>query len=121
MGVRQGCVLSTLLFNVVIDWILSCTIEDKKRGSRSKLSKTLEDLDYADDLACVSHSHRDMQEKTNGLKSFPSQAGLRVNSTKTEVMELNIKNPTPIKLGDEVLRYVNRFTYLSSVFIVDSQ
>ena len=57
-----------------------------------------------------------MQKKTNRLKSFASQAGLRVNSTKTEVMALNVNNTTPIKLGDEVLRYVDRFTYLGSVF-----
>ena len=44
-----------------------------------------------------------MQEKTNRLKSFASPAGLRVNSTKTE-------------LGDEVLRYVDRFTYLGGVY-----
>ena len=31
-------------------------------------------------------------------------------------MALNINNPTPIKLGDKVLRYVNQFTYLRSVF-----
>ena len=115
-GVGQGYVLTTLLFNFVVDWILSRTIEDKKRGIRWKLSTTLEDLDYADDLAFVSHSNRDMQEKTNRLKLFASQAGLRANSTKTEVMALNVNNPTPIKLGDEVLRYVDRFTYLGSVF-----
>ena len=115
-GIRQGCVLSTLLFTFVVDWILSYTIEDKKRGHRWKLSTTLEDLNYAGDLAFVSHSHRDMQEKTNCLKLFASQTGLRVNSTKPEVVALNVNNPTPIKLGDEVLRYVDRFTYLGSVF-----
>ena len=31
-------------------------------------------------------------------------------------MTLNVNNPTPIKLGDEVLRYVDRFNYLGSVF-----
>ena len=31
-------------------------------------------------------------------------------------MTLNVNNPTPITLADEVLRYVDRFTYLGSVF-----
>jgi len=31
-------------------------------------------------------------------------------------MALNVNNPTAIKLGDEVLRYVGRFTYLGSLF-----
>ena len=70
-GVRQRCVLSTLLFNFVIDWILSRTIEDKKRGIRWKLSTALEDFDHADDLAFVSHAHPDMQEKTNRPNHLP--------------------------------------------------
>jgi len=31
-------------------------------------------------------------------------------------MALNVNNPAPIKLGNEVLRYVDRFTYLGRVF-----
>lgn len=31
-GVRQGCVMSALLFNIVIDWVMRRTTEDKPRG-----------------------------------------------------------------------------------------
>jgi hypothetical protein len=31
------------------------------------MSEMLEDLDFADDIALLSHRHRDMQEKTNQL------------------------------------------------------
>ena len=33
-GVRQGCVMSTLLFNLVVDWIMWRTTEDQIRGIR---------------------------------------------------------------------------------------
>ena len=33
-GVRQGCVMSTLLFNFVEDWIMQPTAEDQIRGIR---------------------------------------------------------------------------------------
>ena len=34
-------------------------------------------------------------------------------------MALNMNNPTPIKLGDKDLKYVDRFTYLGSVLTTD--
>ena len=33
-GVRQGRVMSALLFNIVIDWVMRRTTEDKTRGIR---------------------------------------------------------------------------------------
>jgi len=33
-GVRQGCVMSALLFNMVIDWVMRKTTEDASRGIR---------------------------------------------------------------------------------------
>ncbi|RUS68725.1 hypothetical protein EGW08_023513 [Elysia chlorotica] len=61
-GVRQGCVMSALLF-ITIDWVMRRTTEDKPRGIRWNLFSTLEDLDFADDLALISHTHNHMQEK----------------------------------------------------------
>ena len=67
-GVRQGCVMSALVINIVIDWVLSQATEDRRRGIRWTLSTVLEDLDYADDTALLSHSFSHMQEKTDRLK-----------------------------------------------------
>ena len=92
-GVRQGCVMSALLFNIVIDWVLSRATEDKRRGIRWKLSTVLEDLDYADDIALLSHSFHDIQEKTDSLNRFARQVGLQVNPIKTEVLPVNISAP----------------------------
>ena len=52
-SVRQPCALSTLLFNLVINWVLSRTTEDQKHGIRWTLFATLKNLDYADDLALL--------------------------------------------------------------------
>ena len=64
-GVRQGCVMSTFLFNLVVDWIMHRTTEDQVRGIRWTPFSYLEDLDYADDLALLSHTHTHIQEKTH--------------------------------------------------------
>ena len=52
-GVRQGCVMSSVLFNLVIDWMMRRTTEDQPRGIRWTLFVTLEDLDFADGLALL--------------------------------------------------------------------
>lgn len=56
-GVRQGCVMFALLFNLVIDLVMCRTTEDKARGIRWTTFSILEILDFADDLALVSHGH----------------------------------------------------------------
>ena len=55
-GVCQGCVMSVVLFNPVIDWVMQHTTEDQPRWIRWTLFETLEDADFADDLALLSHS-----------------------------------------------------------------
>ena len=64
-AVRQGSVLPALLFNIVIDWVLSRTTEDRRRGIGWTLSTVLEDVDYANDIALLSHSFTGMQEKSD--------------------------------------------------------
>ena len=72
-GVRQGC---ALLFNLAIDWILSRTTEDEKQGLQWTLFSTLEDLEYADDLALLSHTHSHIQKKIVCLSSYATKVGL---------------------------------------------
>jgi hypothetical protein len=40
--------MSTLIFNLIIDWVMSTTTEDAARGIRWNISSTLEYLDFAD-------------------------------------------------------------------------
>ena len=99
-GVRQGFVMSTLLFNLVVDWIMRRTTEDQIRGIRWTPFSYLEDLDYADDLALLSHTHTHIQEMTQRLNTFAKQVGLHISSKKTEIMALNTTNTRPIQIDN---------------------
>ena len=68
-GVRQGCVMSSLLFIIAIDWVMKRTVQNSNTGIRWTLFSNLEDIDYADDLALLSHTERHIQNKTSDLQN----------------------------------------------------
>ena len=118
-GVRQGCVMSSLLFNLVIDWVMRRTTEGPQRGIRWTPFTYLEDLDFADDLALTSHTHSHIQDKTNRLCEYGGQVGLTVSLKKTETMILNSNDQTPVKAYGTDLPTTEEFTYLGSKVRVD--
>ena len=59
--------MSFLLFNNAINWIMKRTTAEGPMGICWTLTSTLEDLDFADDLALLSHTYEHMQEKTTRL------------------------------------------------------
>jgi hypothetical protein len=49
-GVKQGCILSPLLFDVTLDYVMSKVLKNSS-GIRWGLS----DLNYADDMCLIAH------------------------------------------------------------------
>jgi len=62
-GVKQGSILSPLLFNVTLDYVMSKVCKESE-GIRWGIWGKLMDLDYADDICLLTHSTRTMQKKT---------------------------------------------------------
>ena len=118
-GVRQGCLLSPLLFLLTIDWIMKATTENKRNGIQWTLWSQLEDLDFADDLALLSHSHQQMQDKTQDLARISQSTGLIIHPGKTKVLKININRDEGIRINDKTIEEVDSFTYLGS--IIDSK
>ena len=118
-GVRQGCMISPFLFILCIDWIMTQTTSNKRTGIQWSLTEQLEDLDFADDLALLAHTHQQMQDKSSKLETTAALLGLKINASKTKLMRINTKNNSPINMDQNQLEEVTTFTYLGSIIAVD--
>ena len=114
-GVKQGCILSPFLFLLTIDWIMKTTTSGKKTGIQWTLWSQLEDLDFADDLALLSHSHQQMRAKTDYLVQVSKQTGLKVHPDKTKILKINHTVPENIEIDGKPIEEVESFTYLGSI------
>lgn len=118
-GVRQGCLLSPILFLIVLDDILGTAIDGIDRGICWKFDEQLGDLDFADDICLLATKHSDMQNKLQDLKAESEKCGLKINIKKTKAMKINSTADSNFKIGTEDIELVENFTYLGSVITPD--
>ncbi|VDO53581.1 unnamed protein product [Schistosoma margrebowiei] len=79
----------------------------------------LDDQDFADDLALLSQTHQQMQEKTNSVAAASAALGLNIHKHKSKILRYNTACTNPITTDGEDLEDVKAFTYLGS--IIDGQ
>ena len=87
----------------------------KRNGIQWTPWTQVDDLDFADDLALLSHTHQQMQEKTTIISTHSACLGLTIHKGKSKILKVNNNNTTPIRLEGEALEEVESSTYLGSV------
>ena len=119
VGLRQGCVLSPLLFIIYMNWMdkLSRTDECVTIG-RYKISRLL----FADDLILLASSESGPQHAFNGFAAACDIAGMKISISKTEVLHL-LRNPVQcsLQVGRVSLKQVKKFKYLGVKFMNDGR
>ena len=144
-GVRQGCILAPVLFNIFllcVTQLLHKEIEDnsgvtvvyrldgnlfniRRLQATTKLHRVrVLELQYADDCALVAHTPQDLQAVLDAAVKAYSRMGLTINITKTEVVcqwSTNIPPTPPIfNITGKNLSVVPSFKYLGSILSEDN-
>ena len=103
IGLRQGSVLSPLLFIAVLDLI------SRKTVVKDAMKKFL----YADGLALVANGKQELQEILEEWNGLFTRNGLKLNLKKTEVLHIgHQKEELVIELEGKKLTQRNIFVYL---------
>ena len=118
-GVKQGSILSTVLFNIYMDTLLyklkdlgnGCHIGHKFYGA----------LAYADDLVLLSPSVKALQEMINLCEIFGTEYSLQFTERKTECIRFgeNIKANPPIYMSGSKLQWKTQVKHLGNMISSD--
>jgi hypothetical protein len=114
-GVRQGCLLSPMIFLMAIDRIMRRTTTNSKSGIQWTLTQRLQDLNIADNECLLLHKQQLAESKLNRLTEEAGKTGLNINIRKTELMKVNNKQYVLVKLQRIDIKETDNFTYLVSI------
>ena len=122
VGVLQGCVLSPLLFNIMLEVVMALGEESVNLGATISGTKC-NNLRFADDISLITENESDLQTLVDLLQESSKRFGLKISTAKTEIqcISRNSVVSMSIKIDDTELKQVEDFTYLGGVISSDGR
>ena len=112
VGVRQGCIISPQLFNILLEFVMTYATCDTTAGIHIQ-GQLVNNLRFADNIALLAQSNEDLQTLVTAVYTSSSNMGLKINIGKTEVQVISKKDITmDIRINNTPLKKVEDFIYL---------
>ena len=114
-GVRQGCPLSPILFNLYVNDLFNIIDQNSTPDVYLKESNKINALMYADDLVLISRSKEGLQRQIDALQEYCQKWKLDINIKKTKTMIFNRGNKiikADFNVAGVKIENVKSFTYL---------
>jgi hypothetical protein len=105
-GVRKGCILSPIIFLLVLDNVMRKTLGNRKRGTQWGMKDRLEDLEFANDICLLSQRYSDMKDKLIRLEQEAMPAGLNTNVNKTKEMRINAQIEEKLSITNKEIEHI---------------
>ena len=87
-GVRQGCILSSCLFNLYAEYIMrNAGLEEVQAGIKIA-GRNLNNLRYADDTTLMAESEEELKSLLMKVKEKSEKVGLKLNNQKAKIWHL---------------------------------
>ena len=114
-GVRQGCILSPQLFNILLEFVLRLAIEDVEVGIKIQ-GQIINNLRFVDVIVLLASSENDLQLLVDKVQEWSKMFSLTINIGKTQVQVISTDNTKiNINIDDKVLEQVDSFIYPGGV------
>lgn len=118
-GLRQGCVISPLLFIIYMDRIAKRSLGSKGlRLGDVEISHLL----FADDLVILAPSSTDLQAAVDSFANECEAVSMKINTSKTETMVISrTTEQCTVQVDGAALKQVEKFKYLGVEFASDGK
>lgn len=113
-GVRQGCIISPVLFNIYNEHLMREVFDEWQSGITIGGTK-INNLRYADNTVVLAASKKQLQHILNKLENTSEKYGLKLNRDKTKIMIIDRAQNNQPDIGNIAgFETVNQFNCLGS-------
>ena len=113
-GVRQGCILSPILFNTYSEILFRQAFSETEEGIKIN-GETINNLRYADNTVLIADSAEGLQKLIDRVVEACNMYGMRLNCKKTKILVVSKSDEAQyhqFRANNETLETADTITYL---------